>query len=70
MADVRTSSSVARTERPPPKTFRASSVGFGEVINAYARKNISGYSYNADYTVRKDVTQLPFLLSFGVLVKF
>lgn len=43
---------------------------FGEVINAYARKNISGYSYNADYTVRKDVTQLPFLLSFGVLVKF
>ncbi len=43
---------------------------FGEVINAYARKNLSGYSYNFDYSVRKDVTQLPFLLSFGVLVKF
>ena len=43
---------------------------FGEVINAYARKNISGYSYNEDYSVRKDVTQLPFLLSFGALVKF
>ncbi len=43
---------------------------YGEVINAYARKNISGYSYNADYTVRKDVTQLPFLPSFGVVVKF
>ncbi len=43
---------------------------YGEVINAYARKNISGYSYNADYTVRKDVTQLPFLPSFGIEVKF
>ncbi|MBC7993223.1 MAG: TonB-dependent receptor, partial [Rhizobacter sp.] len=41
-----------------------------EVINAYARKNISGYSYNDDYSVRKDVTQLPFLPSFGVLIKF
>lgn len=43
---------------------------YGEVINAYARKNVSGYSYSADYSTRKVVTQLPFLLSFGVLVKF
>jgi hypothetical protein len=43
---------------------------YGEVINAYARKNLSGYSYNADYTQRKPVTQLPFLLSFGVLIRF
>lgn len=43
---------------------------FGEVINAYARKNLSGYSYSADYSQRKPVTQLPFLLSFGVLLKF
>jgi hypothetical protein len=43
---------------------------YGEVINAYARKNLSGYSYNADYTQRKPVTQLPWLLSFGVLVRF
>lgn len=43
---------------------------YGEVINAYARKNLSGYSYNADYSERKPVTQLPLLLSFGVLIKF
>lgn len=43
---------------------------YGELINAYARKNLSGYSYNADYTQRKEVTQLPLLLSFGVLVRF
>jgi hypothetical protein len=43
---------------------------YGEVINAYARKNLSGYSYNTNYTQRKEVTQLPLLLSFGVLVRF
>ncbi|MBC7956106.1 MAG: TonB-dependent receptor, partial [Cytophagales bacterium] len=43
---------------------------YGEVINAYARKNLSGYSYSADYSSRKDVAQLPFLVSFGVLAKF
>ncbi|MCR5883450.1 TonB-dependent receptor [Rhizobacter sp. J219] len=43
---------------------------YGELINAYARKNLSGYSYNADYSERKPVTQLPLLLSFGVLIKF
>ena len=43
---------------------------YGEVINAYARKNISGYSYTADYSARQDVRQLPFLVSFGVLYKF
>jgi hypothetical protein len=43
---------------------------YGEVINAYARKNVSGYSYSADYSTKKDVTQLPWLVSFGVLCKF
>jgi hypothetical protein len=43
---------------------------YGEVINAYARKNISGYSYTADYSSRQDVRQLPFLVSFGVLYRF
>ncbi len=43
---------------------------YGEVINAYARKNVSGYSYSADYSSRKIVTQLPFLVSFGVLYRF
>lgn len=43
---------------------------FAEVINAYARKNLSGYSYNADYTVRKPVTQLPWFPGFGVTIRF
>jgi len=43
---------------------------YGEVINAYARKNVSGYSYSADYSSRKPVTQLPLLVSFGVMVGF
>ena len=42
----------------------------GELINAYNRKNLSGYSYSADYSERKPVTQLPLLVSFGVLIKF
>lgn len=43
---------------------------YGELINAYARKNPSGYSYNADYSQRKLVTQLPLFPSFGVTVRF
>jgi hypothetical protein len=43
---------------------------YGEIINAYARKNLSGYSYNADYSRRDPVTQLPLLLTVGVEVKF
>jgi hypothetical protein len=41
-----------------------------ELINAYARKNLSGYSYNADYSHRDPVTQLPLLPSLGVEIKF
>lgn len=40
--------------------------GYLELINAYARKNPSGFSYSADYSERKPVYQLPALLSFGV----
>jgi TonB dependent receptor len=37
-----------------------------EVINAYNRRNVSGYVYNADYSSRKAQTQLPLLPSLGV----
>ena len=41
-----------------------------ELINAYNRKNVAGYHYNADYSVRTPVYQLPLIPSFGVQVEF
>jgi hypothetical protein len=41
-----------------------------ELINAYNRKNVAGYSYNADYSKRETVYQLPVLFSFGVQYGF
>ncbi|MBI5178355.1 MAG: carboxypeptidase regulatory-like domain-containing protein [Nitrospinae bacterium] len=43
---------------------------FFEIINAYGRENVSGYQYNAAYTSRKPVKQLPFLPSLGVQAEF
>jgi outer membrane receptor protein involved in Fe transport len=43
---------------------------YGEVINAYNRKNISGYSYSADYKTRTAEYQLPVLISIGLQYKF
>lgn len=43
---------------------------FGELINAYNRQNVSGYSYSVDYRSREPVTQLPLLVSFGVTASF
>lgn len=37
-----------------------------ELINAYNRKNVAGYSYTPDYTTRTEVYQLPVLISFGL----
>jgi TonB dependent receptor len=37
-----------------------------ELINAYARKNVAGYSYSADYRTREEIRQLPVLPSFGL----
>ncbi len=45
-------------------------VWFLEVINAYGRKNVSGYSYNVDYSEREPVNQLPMFPSFGVSARF
>lgn len=41
-----------------------------ELINAYNRKNVSGYSYSLDYETREEVYQLPVLVSFGIQYSF
>jgi hypothetical protein len=43
---------------------------FFEVINAYAHKNVAGYSYSPDYSSRTPIYQLPFLPTFGVEAEF
>jgi outer membrane receptor for ferrienterochelin and colicin len=43
---------------------------YGELINAYARKNVAGYSYSPDYKTRETIYQLPTLPSFGVQYSF
>ncbi len=39
---------------------------YAELLNASNHKNLSGYDYNADYSQRKDVKQLPVFLYFGI----
>jgi hypothetical protein len=41
-----------------------------DLINAYNRRNVSGYSYNADYSERTATYQLPLIPSFGVQAEF
>jgi outer membrane receptor for ferrienterochelin and colicin len=41
-----------------------------EVINAYAQQNLAGYSYNADYSKREAVYQLPLMPSVGLQYSF
>lgn len=41
-----------------------------EVINAYNQKNIAGYEYNANYTTRKNIYQLPIVPFVGVEMEF
>lgn len=41
-----------------------------DIINAYARENVSGYIYNADFTSRKPAKELPFLPAVGVKAEF
>jgi hypothetical protein len=41
-----------------------------DIINAYARKNIEGYSYNADYSRRQGDDGLPLIPSVGVKARF
>lgn len=66
---------VLNSERLPPyhrldlradRRFSERLTGYAELINAYNRRNVSGYIYNADYSSRKPETQLPLLISVGV----
>jgi outer membrane receptor for ferrienterochelin and colicin len=41
-----------------------------ELINAYARKNVSGYGYSADYKTRYEIHQLGLLPSVGMKLAF
>ncbi|OGR01316.1 MAG: hypothetical protein A2511_15580 [Deltaproteobacteria bacterium RIFOXYD12_FULL_50_9] len=41
-----------------------------DIINAYDHKNIAGYEYNADYTDRAPITQLPLMPSIGITAEF
>ncbi|QQD20787.1 hypothetical protein GJQ54_02920 [Oceanospirillaceae bacterium ASx5O] len=43
---------------------------YAEILNVYARKNVTGYQYEgADYSTRKDVNDLPTIVSFGIKVR-
>ena len=41
-----------------------------DLINAYNRENVEGYVYNADYTARRPVYQMPMMISIGYQAKF
>ncbi|MFA7403880.1 MAG: TonB-dependent receptor [Pelobacteraceae bacterium] len=41
-----------------------------DIINAYARQNVSGYDYNGDYTSRKNISQLPLIPALGIRGEF
>jgi hypothetical protein len=52
------------------RRFNDKTSAYVELVNAYARKNVSGYEYNADYSDRDPIYQLPILVSFGVTSSF
>ncbi len=49
---------------------RADVSAYVELINAYDHFNVGGYDYNADYSQRAPVAQLPALITFGVKARF
>jgi outer membrane receptor for ferrienterochelin and colicin len=50
--------------------YSARTTMYGELTNAYGRKNLAGYSYSADYKTREEIYQLPAFPSFGIEYKF
>ncbi|MES9852674.1 MAG: hypothetical protein ABW170_12700 [Candidatus Thiodiazotropha sp. L084R] len=50
--------------------FSKVTVGYVELINAYGQENVSGYEYNADYSTRDEIYQLPTIISFGVTTSY
>ena len=55
-----------RVDRSPGDNFSQ----YLEVLNAYGRGNVSGYSYSANYGASQPIYQLPRLVSFGVQYRF
>lgn len=58
-----------RLEYSPP-AGRVRWTYYLDVINAYARENVVGWSYSSDYTERKADTGMPILPSVGVRLQF
>ncbi len=54
-----------RADRRFTRDFSA----YFELINAYNRQNVAGYSWNTTYTERETVQQLPIFFSFGLQLK-
>jgi hypothetical protein len=52
------------------RRFSDRTTAYVELINAYGQKNVSGYEYNADYSSRDPIYQLPMLISFGVTISY
>jgi hypothetical protein len=50
--------------------FSKNFTAYGELINAYFRKNVAGYSYSPDYQTRETIYQLPTLPSVGLQYSF
>ena len=44
--------------------------GYLELMNAYSRKNVSGYSYSADFKTREEILQFPIFPSLGIKYTF
>ncbi len=50
--------------------YSKKTIGYLELVNAYAQQNVGGYDYNVDYTSRDEIYQLPFLISLGFTTRF
>jgi TonB dependent receptor/TonB-dependent Receptor Plug Domain len=50
--------------------FSKNFTAYAELINAYFRKNVAGYSYSPDYKTRETIYQLPTLPSVGLQYSF
>ena len=59
-----------RVEREFARKNGKKNVGYVELLNALDTRNISSYDYNADYSEREEVTQLPRIIAFGFKAEF
>lgn len=59
-----------RLDRVFPRKGKRQTTAYLELLNITGSRNISGYSYNADYSERKTEEQLPGFLGFGIKTTF